>query len=38
MSFAYTVGWRGKNGAPKAALKVAWGSSIPDSVPASLAV
>ena len=35
---AYSPGWRGMNGAPKHAEKVAFGSLIPTSVPASLAV
>ena len=35
---AYSPGWRGMNGAPKQALKVAFGSLTPISVPASLAV
>ena len=35
---AYTVGWSGRNGAPKQALKVAVGSVTPASVPATLAV
>ena len=35
---AYTPGWRGRNGAPKHAEKVACGSVTPRSVPATLAV
>ena len=35
---AYSRGWRGRNGAPKQAEKVAVGSITPISVPASLAV
>jgi hypothetical protein len=35
---AYSPGWRGRNGAPKPAEKVAFGSVTPISVPASLAV
>ena len=35
---AYSCGWRGRNGAPKPAEKVAFGSLMPTSVPASLAV
>ncbi len=35
---AYTPGWRGRNGAPKQAEKVADGSVTPFSVPATLAV
>ena len=37
-SRAYSPGWRGMNGAPKQAENVAFGSLIPTSVPASLAV
>ena len=36
--WAYSPGWRGRNGWPKPAEKVALGSITPTSVPASLAV
>src|SRR5512143_1528404 len=37
-AFEYTVGCRGRNGAPKQVLKVAFGSVTPFSVPATFAV
>jgi len=36
--FAYLAGCKGKNASPKQAENVAYGSSIPVSVPATLAV
>ena len=36
--WAYSPGWRGRNGAPKPAENVAVGSLTPTSVPASFAV